>query len=167
MKLESLKDALVHELQDLLSAERQIIKALPKVAKAATDPELKAGLEQHVEETKEQENRLKEALKLLGATQGSEKCEAMMGLIAEGEKGLKEDAEDEIRDVLIITNCQKIEHYEIAGYGCACTYAEYLGEKEVLQLLKETMGQEVATDLKLTKIAESTVNKKAEELAKA
>jgi ferritin-like metal-binding protein YciE len=165
MKLQTLHDALVHELQDLLSAERQLIKALPKMAGAATEPKLKKGFEHHLEQTREHETRLLEALKKLDATTGREKCVAMEGLIKEGEKGIAHDAEDEVRDVLLITIAQKVEHYEIAGYGCACTYADFLGEREVLRLLKKTMGEEVETDRKLTQIAEQTVNRKAEALA--
>ena len=165
MKLNTLHDALVHELQDLLSAEKQLIKALPKMAKAATDPQLKAGFELHLEQTKEHEVRLHEALELLGATTGREKCLAMAGLIEEGEKAIKEDAELEVRDVLIITIAQKVEHYEIAGYGCACTYADFLGEKDVKKILKKTMSEEVETDRKLSQVAERSVNQKAEALA--
>lgn len=165
MKLNTLHDALVHELQDLLSAERQLIKALPKMAKAATHPELKAGFEKHLEQTKVHETRLLDVLERLDATTGREKCVAMEGLIEEGKKAIEQDAEDEVRDVLIITIAQKVEHYEIAGYGCACTYAEFLGEREVLKLLKETMSEEVETDRQLSIVAEKSVNAKAEALA--
>jgi ferritin-like metal-binding protein YciE len=164
MKLNTLHDALVHELQDLLSAEKQLIKALPKVAKAASDRELKAGIEKHLEQTKEHQVRLEEALDLLGATKGREKCLAMEGLIEEGKKALEEEAEPEVLDVLIITISQKIEHYEIAGYGCACTYADFLGEKDVKKLLKKTMAEEVETDRQLSIVAERSVNQKAEAL---
>ncbi len=162
MKLNNLHDALVHDLQDLLSAENQLILALPKMALAASHEELSAAFEEHLEETEGHVKRLGEALKLLDATTVGEKCKAMEGLILEAQKILEEDANDVVRDALIISIAQKVEHYEIAGYGTARTFAELLGEKEVADLLQETLNEEAAADEKLTEIAESVVNKEAE-----
>jgi len=162
MKLNNLHDALVHDLQDLFSAENQLLLALPKMAQAAANEELSAAFEDHLEETEGHIERLEEALNLLDATTGGEKCKAMEGLILEGQKILEEDANDVVRDALIISIAQKVEHYEIAGYGTARTFAELLGEKEVADLLQETLNEEAAADEALTEIAESVVNKEAE-----
>jgi len=162
MKLNNLHDALVHDLQDLFSAENQLILALPKMAQAASHEELSAAFEDHLEETEGHVERLVEALKLLDAPTGGEKCKAMEGLILEAQKILDEDANDVVRDALIISIAQKVEHYEIAGYGTARTFAELLGEKEVADLLQETLNEEAAADEALTEIAESVVNKEAE-----
>lgn len=159
MGLNDLRDALVHELKDLHSAETQLTKALPKMAKKATASELKTAFEDHLEETKGQLERIKQALELMEETTGRQKCEAMAGLIEEGEELLKEDATDEVRDALLIAAAQKVEHYEIASYGTVLTWCKLLQLDEVSDLLKETMGQEEAADKKLTKIA-TKVNRK-------
>lgn len=162
MKIESLHDALVHELQDLHSAETQLVKALPKMVKNSSHEDLSAAFQAHLEETKEHVDRLEEALKALGATTGREKCKGMEGLIAEAGKILEEDAPESVRDALIISAAQKVEHYEIAGYGTARTFAEILGEEDVVALLDETLDEESAADEKLTEIAESAVNADAQ-----
>lgn len=159
MGLTDLRDALVHELKDLHSAETQLTKALPKMAKKATAPDLKKAFEDHLEETKGQLERIKEALELMEETTGRQKCEAMAGLIEEGEGLMKEDATDEVRDAMLIAAAQKVEHYEIASYGTVLTWCKLLELDNVSQLLKETMAQEEAADKKLTKIA-TTVNRK-------
>lgn len=165
MKIQTLHDALVHDLQDLYSAETQLIKALPKMAKSSSHEELSAAFEEHLEETRGHVERLEKALKLLEAGPGREKCKAMEGLIAEGKKVLEEDAAEEVRDALIISVAQKIEHYEIAGYGTARTFAQLLGEDKVADLLEDTLDEESQADEKLTEIAESTVNADAEAAA--
>ncbi|MDD5198613.1 MAG: ferritin-like domain-containing protein [Terrimicrobiaceae bacterium] len=162
MKINTLRDALVHDLQDLYSAENQLTKALPKMAKASTHEELSTAFEEHLGETRGHVERLEKALKLLDATTGREKCKAMEGLIEEGKKVIGEDATDAVRDALIISIAQKVEHYEIAGYGTARTFAELLGEKNVAELLQDTLDEEIQADDKLTAIAEGVVNNEAE-----
>lgn len=161
MKLESLRDLLIAQLQDLYDAEQRITKALPKLAKAATSPELKAAFEKHLAETEGQVGRLEQAFEALGEKAKKKTCLAIKGLIEEGEEMIKEDAEPEVKDAALIAAAQRVEHYEIAGYGTLCTYAKLLKEKEVLKLLKETMAEEVATDESLTELAESTINLQA------
>lgn len=158
MELNTLQDALVHELKDLYSAENQITKALPKMAKKASHSKLKQAFEHHLEETKKQAERIEKALKSMDETTGRQKCKAMEGLIAEGEELMKEDATDEVRDALLIAAAQKVEHYEIASYGTAIAWGEVLGLTEVCDLLKKTIAEEEAADEKLTQISE-TVNR--------
>lgn len=155
--LNSIEDLLVQEIKDLYSAENQLLKALPKMAKAATDPDLKAGFEQHLEETKVHVDRLEEVAKLLDATPRGKSCKAMKGLIEEGSEAVSEDGEDAIRDLAIIIAAQKVEHYEIAGYGSARALAEMLGNDEVVDLLQMTLDEEGATDQKLTEVAMAIV----------
>ena len=161
MKLESLRDLLVEQLQDLYDAENRITKALPKMAKAATSPELKAAFEKHLAETEGHVTRLEQAFEALGEKAKKKTCQAIKGLIEEGEETIKEDAEPEVKDAALIAAAQRVEHYEMAGYGTVCTYAKLLKEKEVLKLLKETMAEEVATDEALSELAESTINLQA------
>ncbi|HEY5778717.1 MAG TPA: ferritin-like domain-containing protein [Terrimicrobiaceae bacterium] len=162
MKINTLHDALVHELQDLYSAEVQLTKALPKMAKSSSHEELAAAFEEHLEQTKGHVERLEKALKQLAASTRGEKCKAMEGLIEEGKGTLELDADDMVRDALIISIAQKVEHYEIAGYGTARTFANLLGEDKVASLLEDTLEEESETDRKLTKLAESAVNRDAE-----
>ena len=163
MKLETLKDLYIHELKDLYSAEKQIIKALPKMAKAATSEELAAGFKQHLEETKEQAVRLEQILKSHGQTTRGPKCKGMEGVLAEGAEMIEEEADDEVRDAGLIAAAQRVEHYEIAGYGCARTYAELIGDKEGAKLLQQTLNEEADTDKKLTSLATSVINLAANE----
>lgn len=158
MELQTLRDLFIHELKDLYSAETQLVEALPKVAAAATHPDLKAGIETHLEETKEHVNRLEQILESLGEDTDGPACKAMEGLIAEGEALLEEDADPEVLDAGIIGGSQKIEHYEIAGYGTARAYAELLEETEAVELLTQTLEEEEATDEKLTELATSSIN---------
>lgn len=161
-KVNSLNDLLVEELQDLLSAENQLLKALPKMAKAASDEELKAGFEQHLEETKGQIERLEKVFELLGEEAKQKKCKAMEGLIAEAQEKIDLQGDEATRDAALIGAAQKVEHYEIAGYGTVRSFAEVLGHDEVAELLQETLDEEAATDEKLTEISES-LNHAAEE----
>ena len=161
MKLESLRDLLVEQLQDLYDAENRITKALPKMAKAATSPELKAAFEKHLTETEGQVTRLEQAFERLGQKAKKKTCQAIKGIIEEGEETIKEDAEPEVKDAALIAAAQRVEHYEMAGYGTVCTYAKLLKEQGVLKLLKQTMAEEVATDEALSELAESTINLQA------
>ncbi len=161
-KLSSLDDLLVHELQDIYNAENQILKALPKMAKAASHPELKAAFEEHREQTQTQVQRLEQAFKLLGVPVKGRKCEGMAGLIEEGKKVMEEKAEPSVLDAALIMAAQKVEHYEIASYGCVCTYAEMLGYDQVHDLLGQNLDEEETTDQRLTALAESVINPEAE-----
>ena len=161
MELETLKDLYVHELKDLYSAENQLIKALPKMAKAAANEELAEGFKTHLDQTREHAARLERLLKGQSESTRGPQCKGMAGLIKEGQEMIDEDAEDEVRDAGLISAAQRVEHYEIAGYGCARTYAELLGDKQGAKVLQQTLDEEGATDKKLTKLAKSTINLQA------
>src|SRR3954471_12036436 len=167
MELETLYDLYLHELRDLYSAEQQLIKALPKMSKAATNRQLSAGFNHHLQQTKEHARRLEEIFERLDESSRGPKCEGMEGLIAEGDKMAKEDAEDEVRDAGLIAAAQRVEHYEIAGYGCARTYAQLLGDKNGARLLETTIQEEGDTDKKLTKLARSVINLRAKRVKPA
>lgn len=152
-KLSSPRDLLIVELKDLYSAEMQLIKALPKMAKAAESEQLKSAFEKHLEQTKTHAERLEEVMSQLDESPKGKKCKAMEGLIEEGKETMEEDAEPVILDLALITAAQKVEHYEIAGYGCARTLAELAGEKDVASVLQETLDEEGETDKLLTEIA--------------
>lgn len=158
MELNTLKDLYIHELKDLYSAEKQIIIALPKMAKAASNEELSAGFKAHLAETKEQALRLEKILKSHGQSTRGTKCKGMEGVLAEGAEMIEEEADEEVRDVGLISAAQRVEHYEMAGYGCARTYATLLGDKEGAKLLQTTLDEEGATDKKLTELAERVIN---------
>jgi ferritin-like metal-binding protein YciE len=162
MKLENLHDVLVHELRDLYSAEKQLTKALPKMAKAASNPDLAAGFEKHLEQTEEHVNRLESIFKELEVSSRGDKCKGMEGLLKEGSKVLEEDAPGAVTDALLISAAQRVEHYEIAGYGSAISFAELLGQGNIAKILRETLSEEKETDKKLTEIAETAVNLEAE-----
>jgi ferritin-like metal-binding protein YciE len=162
-KLSSLDDLLVHELQDIYNAEGQILKALPKMVKAATNPDLKAAFEEHRLQTEGQVRRLEQVFKLLGHPAKGKKCEGMAGLLEEGKKVMEQDAEPSVLDAALIAAAQKVEHYEIAAYGCVATYAEMLGYDQAHDLLGQTLDEEEAADQKLTALAESVINIEAEE----
>jgi ferritin-like metal-binding protein YciE len=161
MKLNTLKDLLHHELKDLYSAENQLVKALPKMAKAATNEELKAGFEEHLEQTKGHVERLDEIAEMLGIKLTGHKCKAMEGLIEEGAELIGEDAEDSVRDAGLIGAAQRVEHYEMAGYGTARALARQLGHGDIAETLEQTLEEERETDEKLTELAESSVNAQA------
>jgi len=159
--MKNLQDLFEHQLKDLYSAESQLIKAMPKMQKKASDEKLKQALEKHLEETKEQKNRLKEVCSELGIKPTGEECKAMKGLIEEAESFLKEKAEDDVRDAGIIAEAQRIEHYEISGYGTAVRFAKELGHNDIAKKLQQTLDEEYKTDTDLTKMAESRLNRKA------
>jgi len=161
-KLASLDDLLVHELQDIYHAEGQILKALPKMVSAATHPDLKEAFVEHLQQTEGQVRRLEQAFKLLGVPAKGKKCEGMAGLLEEGRKVMEADAEPVVLDAALIAAAQKVEHYEIASYGCVCTYAELLGYDQVHELLGQTLDEEETTDQKLTSLAEDVINQEAE-----
>ena len=163
MKLETLQDLYIHELKDLYSAEKQLIKALPKMVKAANNEKLATGFKKHLEETKVHAERLEEILKSHDETTRGPKCQGMEGLLKEGEDMIKEEADEEVRDAGLISAAQRVEHYEIAGYGCARTYGELLGDKNGAKLLQKTLDEEALTDRKLTDLATSTINIAAKE----
>ena len=158
MQLETLEDLYIHELKDLYSAEKQLIRALPKMAKAAGNQELSSGFTEHLEQTKEHAARIEKILSDHKQSTRGSKCKGMEGLILEGEELLKERPDPEVKDAGLISAAQRVEHYEIAGYGTALTYADMFGDREGAKLLKQTLDEEKETDQKLTKIAKSAVN---------
>ena len=162
LRLDNLEDLLLLELKDLYSAEKQLLKALPKMAKATKNEELQSAFEEHLQQTEEHVSRLEEIFELMETNNRGEKCLAMEGLIEEGQRMLKEDIAPEVLDAALIAQAQRIEHYEIAGYGTVRTFAEILDEDEAVDLLQETLDEEKETDEKLTEIAESIVNVEAE-----
>lgn len=161
MELESLHDLYIHELKDLHSAEAQIIKALPKMAKAAANPKLIRAFETHLVETKEHAKRLEKILKSHDETTRGPKCKGMEGVVKEGQEMIEEEAVDEVRDAGLISAAQRVEHYEMAGYGTARTYAQLLGDNQGAKLLQKTLDEEGAADQKLTSLA-SSINVEAE-----
>ncbi|HEX6466493.1 MAG TPA: ferritin-like domain-containing protein [Terriglobales bacterium] len=153
MKLESLHELFIEELQDLYSAENMILKALPKMAEEATSPQLKSAFEEHLQQTEGHVERLEQIFDELDVDADEKTCKAMKGIIAENEELLKEDAEPEVLDAGMIAGAQRVEHYEIAGYGTVRTYAELLGHRDWAQLLQQTLDEEKATDQKLNGLA--------------
>jgi ferritin-like metal-binding protein YciE len=160
-KLETLKDLFVEELRDLYSAEKQIIKALPKMQKAANSDQLKAAFAEHLEQTKGHVARLEQIFQTLGEKPTGKTCKAMEGLVEEGSEMIAEKAEPAVKDAGLISAAQRVEHYEIAGYGTARTFAEHLKMDDAARLLQETLNEEEATDKKLTDLAESNINLQA------
>jgi len=160
MKIQSLHDLYVEELKDLYSAENQLVKALPKMAKAANSESLKAGFQEHLEVTKQHVERLDQIFDKLGKSPRGKKCVAMEGLIEEGSEIIshKKEMDPSVLDAALIGAAQKVEHYEIAGYGTVRTFAKLLGEDEAAELLQETLNEEAETDEKLTALAETEIN---------
>jgi ferritin-like metal-binding protein YciE len=154
MKQNALRGLYVDELKDLYSAETQLVKALPKMAKAATSPELKAGFEKHLRQTEEHVSRLERVFEALGESPKGKTCKGMKGLIEEGKEMIEQDSGDEELDAGLIAAAQRVEHYEIAGYGCVRTYAELLQEDDAVSILKKTLSEEEETDQKLTEVAQ-------------
>ncbi|HEY1784582.1 MAG TPA: ferritin-like domain-containing protein [Pirellulales bacterium] len=157
INLDTLDDLLVAQLKDLLSAEEQLIKALPKMAEAAHAPALKQAITTHLQETKNQKTRLQQALRELGQEPQSETCEAMKGLIAEGKEMIDAEGDSDVKDSGLIAAAQRVEHYEIAGYGCARSFALRLGRSSVAHLLEETLNEERHADQLLTQVADSII----------
>jgi len=161
MKLESLRDLYVEQLKDLYSAETQLVDALPKMAEAATHPQLKTAFRDHLAETRQHVERLEKIFSGMNEKPKGETCEGMKGLVKEGEEMMKMKGEPEVIDAGLIAAAQRVEHYEIAGYGTVRTYAELLGEPEAVRILERTLKEEEMADEKLTQIAESRVNEEA------
>jgi ferritin-like metal-binding protein YciE len=161
--VDSLHAHLVEELTDLRDAETQLTQALPKLAESATSRELRTAFQKHLKETRTHLTRIDQALRALGEKPSSETCEAMKGLLKEGEKHMKKAPAGALRDAVLITGAQKVEHYEMASYGTARTYAQVLGEQQVARLLEQTLEEEKAADRTLTDIAEGSVNEEAAE----
>jgi len=155
MEMNRLKHLYIEELKDLYSAETQMVKALPKMANAASSEELRARFEEHLGQTKEHVVRLEKILKALGESPKGKKCKGMEGLIKEGSEMIEEDPAPEELDAGLISAAQRVEHYEIAGYGCVSTYAKLLGEDQAVSLLRLTLEEEKETDEKLTQLADS------------
>ncbi len=163
MAVASLREHLVEQLNDLLNAEQQLIKALPQLADRAASKELKAAFKSHLGQTRIHERRVTQALRQLGEKPDGHTCEAMEGLIEEGEELMKSARPGALQDAMLITAAQKVEHYEIATYGTARTYAQVVGERGIAKLLQETLKEEKSADKKLTQIAEGSINRRAGE----
>lgn len=161
--MRNLEDLFQHQLKDLYSAETQLIDALPEMVKNASDSRLTDAFESHLKETKKQKERLVVICKELGISPEGETCNAMQGLIKEAKGFLKEDATEEVRDAGLIADAQRIEHYEISGYGTAVRYAKQLGHKQIAAMLQETLDEEYDADNKLDKLAEGRLNQEAQE----
>lgn len=159
-EINSLQELLVEELQDLYSAEKQLVQALPKMAKAAANADLKAGFTAHLEETRVHVQRLEQAIRTLDEKPGGKTCKAMKGLVEEGAEAIEVEAPDALRDAKLIGAAQRVEHYEIAAYGTSCAFAEVLGLEDVAHLLQQTLDEESAADEKLTAVS-ATVNEEA------
>ena len=155
MNTNRLKHLYVEELKDIYNAETQLTKALPKMAKAASDPDLRAGFTEHLEQTKQHVSRLEQIFKALSESPKGKKCKGMEGLIEEGSEMIEEDIPDDERDAGLISAAQRVEHYEIAAYGCVRTYATLLGEEDAAELLSQTEQEEKETDRKLSDLAQN------------
>lgn len=162
MEMESLKELYIDELKDLYSAEKQLVKALPKMAKNASNAELKDAFTTHLQQTEGHVERLEQIFEMLGERPGGKKCKGMEGLIEEAKELLEEDATDQVLDAGMISKAQHVEHYEMAGYGTVRTYARLLGLDDQADLLQETLDEEGHANDLLTQIAESSVNIDAE-----
>jgi ferritin-like metal-binding protein YciE len=156
-----LHEAFMDEIADIYNAEQQLIKALPRMAKAAHAPKLRTAFESHLAETKQQAQRIKDVMKTVSGKMKSKRCKAMEGLIEEGEEMIKEFRKQPSLDAVLIAAAQKVEHYEIAAYGTICAWAEQMGHEEALEPLRENLEEEKAADEKLTQIAESLANSEA------
>lgn len=155
VKINSFEDLYIDQLRDLYDAENQLVKALPKMAEASTSEELRQGFEEHLEQTRNQIQRLEQIFERLGEKPKGKKCKGMEGIIKEGDEALAEDMQEDTKDAAIIGAAQRVEHYEIAAYGTARTHADLLGHDEDASLLEETLEEEKETDEKLTELAEN------------
>jgi ferritin-like metal-binding protein YciE len=158
MEMETLRELYIEELKDLYSAEKQLVKALPKMAKNATNPELRDAFTDHLEQTKGHVERLERIFDTLEASPGGKKCVGMEGLIEEANELLEEDAAEDVLDAGLISKAQHVEHYEIAGYGTVRSYAIFLGENDHASLLQQTLDEEIKADKLLTLLAEAFIN---------
>jgi len=163
MSMDSLKDLYIDELKDLYNAENQLVKALPKMAKKASAPELKSAFTEHLAVTKTHVERLEKIFKGLGEKPTGKTCKAMKGLVEEGKEVIEEDGDPSVLDAALIGAAQRVEHYEIAGYGVVRTFANQLGETKAADMLQRTLNEEGETDKKLTALAEQIINVQAGE----
>lgn len=161
LSFNSFDDLLVEQMEDLYNAEQQLVQALPKMASAAHSGSLKSAFQQHLQETQNQVKRLEQAFQMMGKSARTKTCEAMKGLITEGNEVASASGDNDVRDAALIAAAQRVEHYEIAGYGSARTFAQRLGRHDVARLLQQTLDEEGATDKKLTTLAEQTINPRA------
>ena len=161
MKIETLRDLYVEQLTDLYSAETQLVEALPKMAKAASHPQLQGAFQEHLAQTKTHVQRIEQIFQNLGAKLKDQTCKGMEGLIKEGSEMIKMRGDPAAIDAGLIAAAQRVEHYEIAGYGCVHTYAQMLGEHQAAQVLQQTLNEEGQTDKKLTQLAEQVINLEA------
>ena len=157
----NLREALVDEIKDIYNAEKQIVKALPKIAKRAASDELREAFESHLEETRNQVSRLERVFELLDEKPRGKHCAGMAGILEEGSETMQEDADDSVMDAMLIAGGQRVEHYEITAYGTAIAWAEALGLTEVAEVLGESLAEEKAADEKLSVLAESGINEAA------
>lgn len=160
-RFETLEELFVHQLEDMYDAEQRLTKALPKMVEAAHSPQLKQAFDHHLRETENHVSRLNQIFKSIGKEPKRETCPAMKGLIQEGEEMISAKGDDAVRDAALIAAAQRVEHYEIAGYGTLRTFAEQLGKREAADLLDQTLKEEGNADKKLTEIATSGVNQQA------
>ena len=160
-EMKSLRDSLVDEIKDMYNAEKQLTKALPKLAKNATNPELRAALESHLEETREQVARLEQVFELLDETAKGKHCAGMAGIIEEGKSVMEEEFDDTTMDACLIASAQRVEHYEMAAYGTLVAWAQAMGHDEAADLLQQTLDEEKAADEKLSTLAEGGINQDA------
>lgn len=160
-KTTTMDELLVDELRDLYDAEKQLTKALPKMAKASSSEQLRSAFEEHLQQTEGHVERLEQIFEQLGHKATGKKCAAMSGLIKEGEEVASETADDSVRDAGLIAAAQKVEHYEISGYGSVRTHAQMLGHDQAVRLLQETLDEEKQTDQKLNTLAEGMINQQA------
>jgi len=154
MAKQALRELYVDELRDLYDAENRLVKALPKLAKEAESQELRSGIEEHLEQTRGHVDRLRQIFEAMGERPGGKKCAGMVGLLQEGDEMMDQEFEGGVKDAALISAAQRVEHYEIAAYGCVKTWASLLGEKEAQDLLEQTLNEEKEADQKLTEIAE-------------
>lgn len=162
MQLQNLQQLFVEELKDLYNAEKQILKALPKVVKKVQNEDLRQALEEHYEQTENHADRLEQVLGKLGESPRGKKCKAMQGLIEESDEMMSQDATPQVMDAGLIVGLQKVEHYEIAGYGSCVSFAKLLGDSEAAELLAKTLDEEEETDKRLTQIAKKSINFQAQ-----
>ena len=161
MALDSLEKLFVEELKDTYNAEKQLTKALKKMAKNATDDTLSKAFTDHLAETEKQIERLEQVFASIDMAPKAKVCQGMKGIVEEGNEMMEEDGEDEVKDAALIASAQRVEHYEIAAYGTAMAYAKQIGMDEAIQLLSQSLEEEKMTDEKLSQLAESTINVKA------
>ena len=161
MALESMQDLFINELKDIYNAENQLLKALPRMAKAADAPPLRAAFEKHLRETEGQVHRLEQIFERLNEKPTGKRCVGMEGLVAEGKEIIDEKGQEAVLDAALIAAAQRVEHYQIAAYGCVITYAGLLGDRNAEKLLKQTLAEEEATDKALTALGQSGINQAA------